>query len=139
MQVSKKFPGASIDAIVYMGYLLKKSKDVALFVPNFTLEEILYDVCDIFKLEKEDIMGHRRSREICIPRMIFSYVASSICKHRVTHIGRFLSERDHTTIVHHKRTAAYLLDVQEWEFMRYWNFYLKETKVYFNNNKAATA
>jgi len=136
MQVSKQFPGASIDSLVYMGYLLKKSKDLSLHVPDFTLEEILYDVCDIFKLEKEQLMGHQRLREICIPRMIFSYIACKICKYGVSQVGRFLSERDHTTIIHHRRTVVNLLDNKQEEFMRYWNFYLKETKVYFSKPKA---
>lgn len=64
------------------------------------LMAILDDVSHVYRVGKLDIMGHSRFRSIVEARMAFYWVAKKLTIRGYLYIGRFLGDRDHTTIMH---------------------------------------
>lgn len=53
----------------------------------------------------DELIGQSRARSIYKPRAIFCYIAYNHLRKSTTQIGRFLSGRDHTSIIHARRRA----------------------------------
>ncbi|PIS22330.1 chromosomal replication initiator protein DnaA [candidate division WWE3 bacterium CG08_land_8_20_14_0_20_41_10] len=64
------------------------------------LQQILRSVCNYYSVKADDIKGHKRTRELVIPRHIAMYLIYDLTKTPYMSIGDFLGGRDHTTILH---------------------------------------
>ncbi|MFA5776474.1 MAG: chromosomal replication initiator protein DnaA [Patescibacteria group bacterium] len=64
------------------------------------LQQILRAVCSYYSVKIDDIKGHKRTRELVIPRHIAMYLIYDLTKTPYMSIGDFLGGRDHTTILH---------------------------------------
>jgi chromosomal replication initiation ATPase DnaA len=70
-------------------------------MPKFDLElcDVLTIVSRVTQVFQEDIISHKRHREIVTARALFSYICRIHLKKPFKHIGRYLN-RDHSTIIH---------------------------------------
>jgi chromosomal replication initiator protein len=64
------------------------------------LQQILRAVCNYYSVKIDDIKGHKRTKELVIPRHIAMYLIYDLTKTPYMSIGDFLGGRDHTTILH---------------------------------------
>jgi len=63
-------------------------------------KEVLSAVISHFNLKMADLIGEKRDKNIARPRQIAMYLLRSDLKVSLMDIGRFLGDRDHTTIMH---------------------------------------
>jgi len=66
---------------------------------NLAPEKIIETVCKYFSLQKEDLIGRKRNKEIVEPRQICIYLMWSMLTIPLSTIGQIFN-RDHTTIIH---------------------------------------
>lgn len=67
-----------------------------------TIEQIVQNTCDYFKVEKANLIGKKKNKEIVVPRQICIYLICDILGQSVplVSIGEYFGGRDHTTIMH---------------------------------------
>lgn len=65
-----------------------------------TPDYIISVVADHFNVSKEDISGAKRNSKIVLPRQIVMYLCREMIDIPLKSIGKFLGDRDHTTIMH---------------------------------------
>jgi chromosomal replication initiator protein len=64
-----------------------------------TIEKIIDYICTTYKLKLEDILSHKRSKDIAEPRQIAMYLCREITDISLPRIGSKFG-RDHTTVIH---------------------------------------
>ncbi|MBM3205575.1 chromosomal replication initiator protein DnaA, partial [Candidatus Shapirobacteria bacterium] len=62
--------------------------------------EVLSTVASFYNLRLSDLVGPKRDKKIALPRQIVMYLLRNDLKVSLMDIGRFLGDRDHTTIMH---------------------------------------
>lgn len=67
---------------------------------NINPDQILEIVNKYFGVNKSDILGPRRQKELVVPRQIIMFLIHEQCKVPFEKIGEILGGRDHTTIMH---------------------------------------
>ena len=65
-----------------------------------TPEYILSVVAEHYDVSTADIIGNKRSSKIVMPRQICMYLCRSVIDLPLKNIGKFLGNRDHTTVMH---------------------------------------
>jgi chromosomal replication initiation ATPase DnaA len=72
-----------------------------MLIPKFDLElgEVLQIVSEVTNVFQDDIISHKRNREIVTARALFSYICRHKMKKSLKYIGRFIN-RDHSTVIH---------------------------------------
>ena len=65
-----------------------------------TPESVINVVCDHFSMNKEDLLGSKRNKEIVLPRQIAMYLIRNCTNTSLEATGKYLGGRDHTTIIH---------------------------------------
>ncbi len=65
-------------------------------------------VCKFYKISKNEMLSPRRSRYLVRPRQIAIYLAKMLTSKSLPEIGRFFSNRDHTTVIHSVKTIERL-------------------------------
>jgi len=65
-----------------------------------TAEKIIGEVVKYFNINRDDIVGKRRTREFVEPRMIAIYLISEFLDIPLINIGQMIGGRDHTTVMH---------------------------------------
>ena len=73
-----------------------------------TVHSIIRMVCKAEKVTKADLISARRTQPITRIRHIVCYLAGTLTFCSLPQIGRLLGDRDHTTVLHAKRTIAKL-------------------------------
>ena len=70
-------------------------------IPKFDLDmgEVITLVSKVTNVFPQDIISHKRHREIVTARALFSYICRNHLKKSFKIIGRFIN-RDHSTIIH---------------------------------------
>jgi chromosomal replication initiation ATPase DnaA len=70
-------------------------------IPKFDLElvEVLDIVSGITGVFQDDIISHKRYREMVTARALFCYICRVKMKKSLKYIGRFIN-RDHSTVIH---------------------------------------
>ena len=72
-----------------------------------TLETILQTVCGFYRVERDDLLGSRRDRNVTTPRHIAMYLAQELTSMRCREISEAFGNRDYSTVVHAiKKIAA---------------------------------
>lgn len=67
---------------------------------GLTPDLIIEGVCKYFDVEKADVLGKKKSKDVVEPRMIAIYLISDILEIPLVSIGKIFGGRDHTTIMH---------------------------------------
>lgn len=73
-------------------------------------EALIDPTAEIFDVSREHLTGARRARQYCRPRFAYYLVAHEESDASLPVIGRALGGRDHTTVLHGLRRAAYLIE-----------------------------
>lgn len=76
---------------------------------SLTSDRILDSVCKYFSVEKEDILGKRKNKEIVEPRQIAMYLMYDMLDLPLTSIGQYFGGRDHTTVMHAREKISNLI------------------------------
>ncbi len=71
---------------------------------DVTIEDILKVVTGHYGVRLADLQSKKRSRSIALPRQVCMYLARSLTRHSLEEIGGYFGGRDHTTVLHAKRT-----------------------------------
>lgn len=75
-----------------------------LITPNahreITIEYIIQVVADHFGITIADIISAKRKSEIVYPRQIAMYICRKCTDEPLTSIGKYMGDRDHTTVIH---------------------------------------
>ena len=73
-----------------------------------TIDSIQTIVCQYFKISKNEMLSARRSRYLVRPRQTAIYLTKLLTSKSLPEIGRFFSNRDHTTVIHSVKTIERL-------------------------------
>ena len=73
-----------------------------------TIDLIQTNVCEFFKISKNEMLSPRRSRYLVRPRQTAIYLAKLLTSKSLPEIGRAFSNRDHTTVIHSVKTIEKL-------------------------------
>lgn len=76
-------------------------------------KEVLSSVVNFYNLRLADITGQKRNKKIAVPRQIAMYLLRNDLKIALMDIGRYLGDRDHTTIMHGVEKITKLLPEDE--------------------------
>lgn len=71
-----------------------------------TTDTIIDTVCAYFKIEKADLIGKKRTREVVEPRQMCIYLMTEMLSLPLAAIGNLLGGRDYTTIIHARDKMA---------------------------------
>ncbi len=74
-------------------------KDIIAPHETLTLDKILTEVCNHYKVSVDAVKSKNRNKELVITRQVFAYIAKDLTQSSLATIGRKIS-RDHTTIMH---------------------------------------
>lgn len=85
----------SMDAITKIldDYIANKSR-------NINPAKIFKTIADFFSIKMEDLLGHRRNKELVYPRQISMYLLRHEANYSYPKIGKELGGKDHTTVMH---------------------------------------
>jgi chromosomal replication initiation ATPase DnaA len=124
IEVRKKFPGASMNTIVFLA--IRKVQDDKL--TYHTLENILQDIADVFHINKNDIVSKSRKSPLPTYRHIYFYVArksTGLSFKVIGHKYRF----DHSTVINGVNQVSAYIDIAEPSFMQVWTYYTKHSSI----------
>jgi chromosomal replication initiator protein len=62
-------------------------------------------VAEHYGLHSSVMMGRSRTRHICWPRQVATYIASELCGLTAAQLGRVLGHADHTMVLHSRRVV----------------------------------
>ncbi len=74
-----------------------------------TPDDIVDGVCSFFKIQKSDLTGKRKNKEIVEPRQICAYLMTELLSVPLDTVGQALGGRDHTTVIHSRNKIAELV------------------------------
>ncbi len=70
------------------------------------INDIMSSVCNYYQVSERDVLGQRRFRPYVRPRQIVCYIAKYNIPHiTLKDIGRYLGNRDHSTVIHAVRSV----------------------------------
>lgn len=67
---------------------------------SVTGESVIDCVCTYFGVNKDDLVGKKKNKEIVEPRQICMYIITELLDLPLTSIGQLFGGRDHTTVIH---------------------------------------
>ena len=67
---------------------------------NLDPDKVVKTVAGFFSIEKVDLLGQRRNKELVYPRQIVMYLMRNELNYSFPRIGKELGGKDHTTIIH---------------------------------------
>jgi chromosomal replication initiator protein len=76
-------------------------------------KEVISTIANFYNLRHADLIGSKRDQKIVLPRQIIMYLLRNDLKTPLMEIGRFLGDRDHTTIMHGVEKITNLLPTSE--------------------------
>lgn len=81
--------------------------------PEVTPEAILQAVTGFYRLTKEELASPSRTRRVARPRQISCYLMRQETDAPLSHIGKMLGGRDHSTVLHACKRITALMDKDE--------------------------
>jgi chromosomal replication initiator protein len=75
-------------------------QDIVSRQAELTVEQIIEDVAEFYRLDPEILIGRGRSKDISAARQMAMYLAREETGASLPHIGEVLGGRDHTTVMH---------------------------------------
>ena len=76
---------------------------------NLTADRIIDCVCKYFSINKEDLIGKKKNKEIVEPRQICMYLICEMLDLPLVSIGELFGGRDHTTVIHAREKVSDLI------------------------------
>lgn len=76
-----------------------------------TLKRILECVAHRYDISMTEILSHRRLLVVVRPRQMAMYLAREMTLRTLPEIGRFMSGRDHTTVIHAVRKIEHMISI----------------------------
>ncbi len=73
-------------------------------------QKVIKKVCDHFEVKQSEIKGRRRHKEIVYPRHMAMYILKNSLDLSYVEIGKWFSNRDHTSVMHAKNKIENLLE-----------------------------
>lgn len=67
---------------------------------NLTTDKIIKVISNFYSIDKKDLLGKRRYKELVYPRQIIMYLLRNELNYSFPRIGKELGGKDHTTIMH---------------------------------------
>ena len=74
-----------------------------------TAESIIDAICSFYKIQRSDLTGKKRNKEIVEPRQICAYLMTEMLSIPLVTVGQSLGGRDYTTIIHARDKIAELI------------------------------
>ena len=74
-----------------------------------TPDSIVEAVCSFYKIQRADLVGKRKNKELVEPRQICAYLMTEMLSIPLVSIGQALGGRDHTTVMHSRDKIAELI------------------------------
>lgn len=74
---------------------------------KYSLDDILYEVCDYYNVSVDDVYGRGRYRDLGRARSMYVRIANDLTTYGPVAIG-LLIERDHATTIHYKTKMDYM-------------------------------
>lgn len=65
-----------------------------------TLDYLIDTVTNYFSINRSDVVGSSRGRDVLVPRQVIMYLANAKLRIPLTRIGAALGNRNHTTVMH---------------------------------------
>jgi len=93
--------------------LLGQNNDINIMKRVVKPREVMRVVASHFNLKVSDLSGPKRNKIIIIPRQILMYLLRTDLKTPLMEIGRFLGDRDHTTVMYGVEKITNLLSESE--------------------------
>ncbi len=76
-------------------------------------QKVLKKICDHFEIKQNDLKGSARNKEIVYPRHLAMYLLKENLDLSYVEIGKWFSNRDHTSVMHAKNKIEELLENDE--------------------------
>lgn len=76
---------------------------------EITVDEITDCTCRYFNVQKADVVGKRKNKEVVVPRQIAIYLINELMTMPLTAIGEYFGGREHTTVMHARDKIASLV------------------------------
>ena len=74
-----------------------------------TTESIIDSVCDFYKIQRSDLLGKKKTKDVVEPRQICAYLMTELLSIPLVTVGQALGGRDHTTVIHARDKIAELI------------------------------
>lgn len=77
---------------------------------EITVDEITDCTCKYFNVQKADVVGKRKNKEVVVPRQIAIYLINELMTLPLTAIGEYFGGREHTTVMHARDKIAAMVN-----------------------------
>lgn len=74
-----------------------------------TTDSIIDVVCNFYKIQRSDLLGKKKTKEVVEPRQICAYLMTELLSIPLVTIGQALGGRDHTTVIHARDKISELI------------------------------
>jgi chromosomal replication initiator protein len=102
----KKCEEIIFNQLEYIAQLKEIIRDKDTSKDRLTLPDIMNAVCNYYQVESRHLFGIKRNRPYVRPRQIVCYIAKyNIPDITLKEIGRYLGNRDHSTVIHSVRSV----------------------------------
>jgi chromosomal replication initiator protein len=101
-------PGSQINEEMIQSLLGKKLADEEL-VKKVAPEKVIDSICKYFDIGKRSILSDSRLKKFAFPRQILMYLLRVELKFQLAEVGRIVSGRDHTTVMHAVDKVSHLV------------------------------
>lgn len=93
------------------------------------LDILIQVTCDAFKITKDELVSHNRSRKYVLPRQIISYIGIVDLEYTTVEVAYRLN-RDHSSVVYHRNAFSGLLDLGVKEEIRLYDDIMRRFKTF---------
>lgn len=114
---------------------IEKMARININKPQYTLVEILEDVCYAMGQPIEKVTSRDRHKEYATCRQIYSYVSRMYTMEPLSKIRKAVGYDDHTTVVSNVKKLRGYLRVGDPVFRDKWDLYTENSKIYKNISK----
>ncbi len=76
---------------------------------KITIEKVIQVCCDYYKVDRDDLVGKKKNKEIVDPRQVTMFLITELLDTPLVSIGRIFGNRDHTTVMHARDKVARLI------------------------------
>lgn len=77
------------------------------------INDVVEAVCNYYKIDKDDLTGKKKNKEIVEPRQMAIYLVTELTDLPLTSIGAYFGKRDHTTVMHARDKIAAEIKVNQ--------------------------
>lgn len=74
-----------------------------------TTDSIIDSVCNFYKIQRSDLLGKKKTKDVVEPRQICAYLMTELLSIPLVTVGQALGGRDHTTVIHARDKIAELI------------------------------